>query len=91
MYSVQGIFQPYFQCKKVHTILDKIWQFYEANERKSRYVFIVERQKIIFLMFFLILAICHILDQKMLMQYNDLSSSLMLRQNKLERSTFSAE
>ncbi len=28
MYSVQGIFQHHFQCKKVHTILDKIWYFY---------------------------------------------------------------
>jgi len=25
MYSAQGIFQHHFQCKKVHTILDKIW------------------------------------------------------------------
>ncbi len=25
MYSVQGIFQPHFPCKTVHTILDKIW------------------------------------------------------------------
>jgi len=25
MYSTQGIFQHHFQCKKVHTILDKIW------------------------------------------------------------------
>jgi hypothetical protein len=25
MYSVQGIFQHNFQCKKVHTILNKIW------------------------------------------------------------------
>jgi hypothetical protein len=24
MYSAQGIFQPHFQCKKVHTILNKI-------------------------------------------------------------------
>ena len=25
VYSVQGIFQHHFQCKKVHTILNKIW------------------------------------------------------------------
>jgi hypothetical protein len=25
MYSVQGIFQHHFQCKKVRTIINKIW------------------------------------------------------------------
>jgi hypothetical protein len=25
MYCAQGIFQNHLQCKKVHTILDKIW------------------------------------------------------------------
>ncbi len=25
MYRAQGIFQHHFQCKKVRTILDKIW------------------------------------------------------------------
>jgi hypothetical protein len=25
MYSAQGIFQHNFQCKKVHTILNKMW------------------------------------------------------------------
>ncbi len=31
MYSVQGIFQHHFQCKKVCIILDKIWYLEESN------------------------------------------------------------
>ncbi len=35
MYSVQGIFQQYFQCKKVCTILNKIWSITKKSYKNS--------------------------------------------------------
>jgi hypothetical protein len=36
MYSAQGIFQQHFQCKKVRTILDKIWYLhFDSTEAKK--------------------------------------------------------
>jgi len=35
MYSAQGIFRYHFQCKKVRTILDKIWYHYFCKVKKT--------------------------------------------------------